>query len=180
VSASDDRTLRLWDLTTGACVRTLEGHSGPVRAVALTGDGRHAMSGSLDGTVQLWDLATDASLRTIEEHTDAVVSVALSTEGRHAASGGTDATARLWFLDWALAVPEVAAPDDDPEPYLEAFLRAHLPRPVGRRRRRLPPTWTERDLQDLLGALVAAGHDDIEPDEVRRRLRELTERQRNE
>ena len=53
-SGSADRTVRLWDAETGACVRTLEGHRGPVNSVRLSPDGRQVASGSGDRTVRLW------------------------------------------------------------------------------------------------------------------------------
>jgi WD40 repeat protein len=56
LSGSDDRTVRWWDLETGACRHVLQGHTGGVNAVALSGDGRHALSGSGDRTLRWWDL----------------------------------------------------------------------------------------------------------------------------
>ena len=41
-----DDTLRVWDLTTGCCVRTIEGHRGDVLSVSLSADGRYGLSGS--------------------------------------------------------------------------------------------------------------------------------------
>jgi WD40 repeat protein len=38
VSGSDDKTLRLWDLATGKCIKTLEGHSNGVLSVGLFKD----------------------------------------------------------------------------------------------------------------------------------------------
>ena len=60
LSGSHDRTLRLWDLDSGACLRVLEGHTGAVATVALAG-GR-ALSGSWDHTLRLWDLDSGACL----------------------------------------------------------------------------------------------------------------------
>ena len=94
-----DETLRLWDLDTGACLQTLEGHTGVVQSVALTPDGRRALSGSWDKTLRLWDLDTGACLQTLEGHTDEVDSVALTPDGRRALSGSWDKTLRLWDLD---------------------------------------------------------------------------------
>jgi WD40 repeat protein len=64
VSASRDRTLKVWDLETGSVLRTLEGHSDSVSGVAVTPDGKRAASTSDEKTVKLWDLETGITLAT--------------------------------------------------------------------------------------------------------------------
>ena len=56
VSASWDKTLKVWDLATGAVLRTLEGHTSSVNAVAVTPDDQRAVSASWDKTLKVWDL----------------------------------------------------------------------------------------------------------------------------
>jgi hypothetical protein len=90
-------TGRLWDLASGRCLRTLEGHTERVQSVALTPDGRLALSGGFDGAARLWDLASGRCLRTLEGHTERVQSVALTPDARLALSAGPDGT-RLWEL----------------------------------------------------------------------------------
>ena len=60
-TASDDRTVRLWkpDLTLQT---VLLGHSGPVRTVAFSPDGRYVVTGSADATARVWETATGALL----------------------------------------------------------------------------------------------------------------------
>jgi WD40 repeat protein len=55
-SASTDRTVRLWDATTGAWKQTLDGHR---NAVAFSPDGKVLASNSGE-TVRLWDAMTGA------------------------------------------------------------------------------------------------------------------------
>jgi WD40 repeat protein len=62
LSASADKTLRLWDLASGETLRTLVGHTGVVGAVAVLADGSRALSGSFDNTLRLWNPATAESL----------------------------------------------------------------------------------------------------------------------
>jgi WD40 repeat protein len=62
-SASNDRTIRLWDVVTGAHQQTLEGHSNWINAVAFSPDGKTLASASNDDTIRLWDAATGAHRR---------------------------------------------------------------------------------------------------------------------
>jgi WD40 repeat protein len=61
LSASADRTLRLWDLETGAELRRFEGHEDWVLSVTVLAD-RHTLSGSHDRTLRLWNLETGTEL----------------------------------------------------------------------------------------------------------------------
>jgi len=64
VSASGDKTLKVWDLDSGLALRTLEGHSASVNGVAVTPDGKRAVSASEDKTLKVWDLDRGAPLAT--------------------------------------------------------------------------------------------------------------------
>jgi WD40 repeat protein len=64
ISASRDRTLKVWELETGREVRTLAGHAAGVRAVAVIPDGRVAISASEDRTLKMWELETGRELAT--------------------------------------------------------------------------------------------------------------------
>jgi predicted NACHT family NTPase len=77
-------------------LQTLEGHSGSVRSVAFSSDGRLLASGSGDKTIKLWDPATGALKHTLEGHSDSVLTVAFSPDGRLLASGSDDETIKLW------------------------------------------------------------------------------------
>lgn len=97
-SCSNDKTIRLWDATTGALMRILEGHSDSICSVAWSPDSRWLASGSYDGTIRIWNPITDALPNILADHTDCVTSVAWSPDGRWLASGSTDETVRLWQI----------------------------------------------------------------------------------
>jgi WD40 repeat protein len=80
-SASRDRTVRLWDAATGACLHTLTGHTSEVTHVcALTVDGRTllATTGG-DRYVRIWDPVTGEQAGSLGGHTDAVTSACAFT-----------------------------------------------------------------------------------------------------
>ena len=70
VSGSSDKTLRVLDAETGACLNTFEGHSGPIAACAYSPDGRRIISGSEDKTLRVWDAKAGACLNTLTGHSD--------------------------------------------------------------------------------------------------------------
>ncbi len=92
-SGSADNTVKIWDLETGQCRATLEGHTGTVWSVAITPDGKRILSGANDRTVRVWDAESGREVAKLEGH----IGVALSDNAR-ALSGGLDNTFRLWEL----------------------------------------------------------------------------------
>ncbi|WP_437916839.1 AAA family ATPase [Sorangium sp. So ce302] len=98
VSASDDRTLKVWDLGTGKLLSTLEGHVWSVNACAISPDGQRIVSASNDKTLKVWDLGTGKLLSTLEGHSDSVKSCVISPDGQRIASASNDKTLKAWDL----------------------------------------------------------------------------------
>jgi hypothetical protein len=61
VSGSVDKTVRIWNVTTGEAEAELKGHTDWVRSVAFSQDGSHVVSGSRDETVRIWNVTTGHS-----------------------------------------------------------------------------------------------------------------------
>src|SRR6185436_12421331 len=99
ISASDDRTLRVWDIDSGRALATLEGHTGRVISCGVTPDGRRAISGSSDHALRVWDLERGLALAVLDGHTDYVTACAVTPDGRRVVSASEDRTLRIWDLD---------------------------------------------------------------------------------
>lgn len=98
LTAGYDGTLKLWELPSGRCLRTLQGHTQRVNAAALSADGSVALSGAQDQTVRLWDVGTGQCLATVQEHS-AVAAVGLSSDSKLAVSTSLFKEVKVWQVD---------------------------------------------------------------------------------
>lgn len=99
LSASNDKTARLWSVETGKLVRTFEGHGASVRCAVFSPDGKHVLTGSLDQTIRVWDRETGKQLRAFLSPRLPVLALAFSPGGRYVLVGGYHTT--LYLCDFA-------------------------------------------------------------------------------
>jgi WD40 repeat protein len=116
-SGGDDRVIKVWDVQTGECLRTLHGHENWIQAIAFSPDGTCIASGSNDQTIQLWDTATGERLQTLQSHHNRIWAVAFSevktssTENHLLLiSGSEDETVRVWNLDTGECIQSLRSP----------------------------------------------------------------------
>jgi len=107
VSASDDRTLRLWDISDPASpvlLSTLTGVIGPADApqvVTFSPDGRLLAAGTAAGHVSLWDISDAAfptALATLTSNSNEIQALAFSRDGHFLATTGLNGTVQLWDM----------------------------------------------------------------------------------
>jgi WD40 repeat protein len=96
VSASKDKTIKIWHLKTGQLLRTIEGHKNGIYAVALSDDGQIIASGSADNTIKLWHLETGELLSTFTGHNNTVTALVFADKGNTLVSGSLDKTIKIW------------------------------------------------------------------------------------
>ncbi|ROT64454.1 F-box/WD repeat-containing protein 7 [Penaeus vannamei] len=92
VSGSDDNTLKVWNATSGKCMRTLTGHTGGVWSSQMSGN--RIVSGSTDRTLRVWNAETGECIHTLYGHTSTVR--CLHLHANKVVSGSRDATLRVW------------------------------------------------------------------------------------
>ena len=95
-SGSVERVVKLWDIRTGDCLATLEGHEYPVLALAFSPDGNELVSGSGDTTLMTWDLENHARLHHMKGHGFYVVTCDWDPQGNRIVSGSVDANICEW------------------------------------------------------------------------------------
>ena len=95
-SGSLDKTVQIWDATTGGNLYTYSDHAGSVYTVAWSPDGGLIASGSSDGTVRVWDSSTGRLVYTYHGQSGGIRTVAWSPDGKRIASAGEDKTVQVW------------------------------------------------------------------------------------
>ncbi len=96
MSASADRTLKVWDARTGEERRTLCGHTSEVMGCAISPAGDFIVSASADHTLKVWDALTGEDRRTLSGHRDIVNGCAISPAGDYIVSTSDDQTLKVW------------------------------------------------------------------------------------
>ncbi|MGD8238788.1 MAG: DUF4062 domain-containing protein [Armatimonadota bacterium] len=84
--------------TGGPLRHTLQWHDARIQSLAVTPDGRLAVTGGDDATLTVWDLQCREVLMRLAGHTDAVRDVALTDDGQLAISASADETIKVWDL----------------------------------------------------------------------------------
>ena len=97
VTASRDKTARLWDAETGNPIGTLAGHTDGMKSAEFSPDGKRVVAASEDMTARLWDAGTgNPTGITLAGHEAAVLSAAFSPDGKRVVTASEDMAARLW------------------------------------------------------------------------------------
>ncbi len=94
-SCGQDKTVQVWDATTGGNVVTYRGHTNEVYALSWSSQQLIA-SGSEDHTVQVWNASSGSRQYSYTNHTLPVYTVGWSPDGQRVASGSGDKTVQVW------------------------------------------------------------------------------------
>ncbi|GIL75687.1 hypothetical protein Vretimale_15248 [Volvox reticuliferus] len=111
-TASADKTVCLWDVTTGSRISTLSGHTCGISDVSWNPNQRYLATAADDNTLKLWDVETGTCLRTLTGHTNYVFCCNFDPPGHLLASGSFDETMRLWDVRTGKCLREVPAHSD--------------------------------------------------------------------
>ncbi|HLY53919.1 MAG TPA: TIR domain-containing protein [Stellaceae bacterium] len=96
VTASFDRTARIWDAATGREMTVLRGHEGWLFTALYSPDGTHIVTASQDKTARIWDAATGREVMTLRGHDGWVDFAAYSPDGTRIVTASGDRTIRIW------------------------------------------------------------------------------------
>ncbi|KAL6901147.1 vegetative incompatibility protein HET-E-1 [Trichoderma evansii] len=97
-SASEDKTIKIWDAVTGACIQTIMGHNDAVSFVTSSQDGIKLASISYDNTIKIWDATTGICLQTLMGHGGSICSATFLADSKKIASASEDETIKIWDI----------------------------------------------------------------------------------
>lgn len=97
-SASNDGTIKIWDLGNGREIRTYRGQKERVRSVAWSDDGKWIASAG-GNEIHIWNPEDGKLKATLKGHTAAINSVAFSKDAKSLISGSDDSSIRLWDIE---------------------------------------------------------------------------------
>ena len=96
VTASTDKTARIWDARTGVQLAVLSGHMPASWVPLILADGTRIVTASADKTARIWDARTGAQLAVFSGYGARPISVAFSPDGTRLVIASLDKTARIW------------------------------------------------------------------------------------
>jgi WD40 repeat protein len=93
VSGSRDGVVKIWDLQTGSCIKTLGGHTAYVYYLQVLSASEFVRT-SYDATIKIWDLQTNTCIKIFQGHHSAVCCLQVLPTGK-LISGSNDNTINL-------------------------------------------------------------------------------------
>src|SRR6516162_16684 len=96
VTASGDKTARIWDAASAKEIAVLRGHNDAVWSAAFSPDGSRIVTASGDKTARIWDAASAKEIAVLRGHANSVYSAAFSPDGSRIVTASDDTTARIW------------------------------------------------------------------------------------
>jgi WD40 repeat protein/serine/threonine protein kinase/TPR repeat protein len=112
VTASFDRTARIWDARTGIQLAVLSGHDDRVYYAAYSPDGTRIVTASADKTARIWDAQSGVQLTVLSGHGDFVYCATYSPDGTRILTTSQDKTIRVWDAHTGAQLAVVPHPGD--------------------------------------------------------------------
>ena len=95
-SGSRDKSIKIWDVTTGQCLMTLVGHDNWIRGLSWHPGGKYLLSASDDKSLRIWDVAHKRCSKRLEAHAHFCTSIDFHRSHPYVITGSVDQTIKIW------------------------------------------------------------------------------------
>jgi WD40 repeat protein len=116
VTASEDKTIKIWNFKVREEIRTLQGHQGRVADLAFVPSGNRILSASCDGTIKIWDMKTGKNLSTFHGQNGPIRCLAVTKDSKKVvsiSSGlGDQGSLKVWDLEKEMVIRSFSTNDD--------------------------------------------------------------------
>jgi WD40 repeat protein len=94
-----DSKKSIWNLINIQEIAELGKHSGEIKGLSFSNDGKNLASVSIDKTIKIWNVETQEEITTLKGHKSAINAVSFSNDGKMIATGGSDKTIKIWNVE---------------------------------------------------------------------------------
>ena len=111
ITGSYDKSIKIWELSTGQIIDTLQGHSEAITCLAISNDNKTLISGSRDKTIRFWYLKQKKVVKTFggwfSGHSQAMISVVIDSKNNVLLSASADNLIKIWDLKQSKEIKEI-------------------------------------------------------------------------
>lgn len=98
-SASNDLSLRIWDVESKRDIAVIEEHDQALLCCAFSSNGLYLASGGKDSLIKLWDVSSQERIGILIGHRSGVTCLKFSADNKRLVSGSEDKTIRIWNVE---------------------------------------------------------------------------------
>lgn len=100
-SGGDDKTIKLWNISSGSLIKTFIGHKDGIDAINFTPDSKYIISGGQtdDKTIKIWDISSGKLVKSLTGHSNSVTSICTTPDGKQIISACYDGAIKFWDFE---------------------------------------------------------------------------------
>lgn len=100
IIGTEDKIIKIWDIASGKCEKTLRGHTKRINGLVISADDKYIVSASEDSTVRIWNISNGQCINTLEENsTTKETLVAITPDSKCIITTGESNIIKIWDFE---------------------------------------------------------------------------------